>query len=94
MRQIALCLLVLSSCAPAAAPASRPVAFAPAMALDAQGVRELLAGVELELGDERAKTADAEQRVEAARTHTIIAGAFGFLFGALLTVFVTFGVNR
>lgn len=97
MRRVALLTLALTSCAHVAVPASRPVAMewpADASPLDAQGVRELLAGAELELGDERAKTAAAEQKLEHAKSNTILAGGLGFLFGALLTFFVALGVNR
>lgn len=70
MRLTAVACIALSFCGPA--PASRPVVvFAPPLpasgpvVLDEQGVRELLAGVELELGDERARTSRAEALVKA-----------------------------
>lgn len=89
MRQVAMFLLVLNSCAHAVAPASRPALPAPtgltsAVVLDEQGVRELLAGVELELGDERAKTAAAQQREAEARRWTLISGIVGAVLGAVV----------
>lgn len=52
MRSLMLSIVVLTSCAPAAAPASRPLSV---RYLDEGAVRELLAGVDLELGDLRAE---------------------------------------
>lgn len=77
-----MCSAVLISCASVGGPASRPQAAlsvpieprAPVTEPESyrlrtggdQGVREMLAGFELELGDERAKTAaEAEQRKHA-----------------------------
>lgn len=61
--------LVLQSCAHAAAPASSPVAASlPADCLDLNGQRELLAGVELEIGEQAAHLARCNvQRGAAVR---------------------------
>ncbi len=69
-----LCAAVATNCAPAVAPASRAAALASGqVVLDEQGLRDLLAGVELELGDARAETAretaareDIERRLKTA----------------------------
>lgn len=99
MRLIAWSLLALTSCASAVAPASRPApASAPApfvpdgMVLDAQGIREMLAGVELELGDGRAQVAAAEQRAVTAEEHRLLAGFIGLAVGAIIAgVLAAFG---
>lgn len=96
MRHLMLLTLALSGCASVAAPASRPVAPASApvvpdgMTCDTPCLRELLAGVELELGDERAKTAGAEQRAAAAEDKKILVGVLGAVVGAVLTVIAAF----
>lgn len=68
---LAIVILQLASlnCAPVVAPASSAPAFEQPtgpIVLDEQGVRELLAGVELELGDERAAAAGNLARAIAA----------------------------
>ena len=63
-----ICAAVLSNCAPVVAPASNPALAGPVV-LDEQGVRELLAGVALEQGDEKAKTAAATVRALSAEGH-------------------------
>jgi hypothetical protein len=95
MRHLMLLLLASTSCAPAVGAASRPVpASAPVVpdgvTCDAPCLRELLAGVELELGDERAKTAGAEQRAAAAEDKKILVGVLGAVVGAVLTVIAAF----
>ncbi len=87
MRPIALLLLVLSSCAHVAAPASRPVAaiaVPPGVTCDAECLREMLAGVEYEKGDEQAKTAEAVQRENEAKRMILVSGAAGMLVGVVL----------
>ena len=80
-------LVVLTSCASAAAPASKPVPAVTAQAdtlppLDGEGQREMLAGFELELGDERAKTAAANQRAYRAEIGAVIGTVLGLILGA------------
>lgn len=97
MRHLMLLTLALSGCASVVEPASKSVA-APAsapvvpdgMTCDTPCLRELLAGVELELGDERAKTAGAEQRASAAEDKKILVGVLGAVVGAALTVIAAF----
>jgi hypothetical protein len=89
MRLTAIFLLVLNSCALVGAPASKPALPAPTgltatlTSLDGQGQRELLAGFELELGDERAKTAAANQRAAKAEADRIVGIVLGFVVGAI-----------
>lgn len=75
MRLTLLLMLGLLSCAHVPAPAARPTSASPqadvdvplpSHGLDAQGVRELLAGFEYELGDERARTAAEKTRADYA----------------------------
>lgn len=96
MRHLMLLLVALMSCAPALGPASRPVAVAPASTpaeslppLDDRGQRELLAGFELVLGDERAKTAAADQRASDAERRTALIGVASALVATVLTILFT-----
>ncbi len=90
MRLTALFLLALTSCASAVAPASRPagslVYVPPGIVLDETGVRELLAGVELELGDRDAEVAAANQRTNIAEQKAVISGVAGAIIGALVAI--------
>lgn len=105
MRPLIASLLVLTNCATAAAPESRPAAYSPLPCLDDTGQRELLAGFELELGDERAKTAvcssklaDALEREAFERQQTVIvgiaAGVAGVAVGAAAAVLLTTAATR
>jgi hypothetical protein len=90
-----LLTLALSSCAPAVGAASNPTpASAPfvpdGVNCDSQCLRELLAGVELEKGDERAKTAEAMQRAAAAEEKKVLVGVLGAVVGAVLATIAAF----
>lgn len=85
-------LLALNSCAPAVVRASSLpscnhacISSGPVM-LDEVAVRELLAGVELELGDERAKMAAANQNLETWQKWGPIGIIIGMVIGAIAGV--------
>lgn len=62
-------MIALNACASVAAPASEPASAAatlPVDCLDVQGQRELLAGIELELGPQAAQLARCNARVSGA----------------------------
>lgn len=75
-------LVALTSCAPVVAPASRPLTE---NCLDVQGQRELLAGFELELGDERAKTAECKAEATQSKVgYALGGGILGLVIGAVV----------
>lgn len=79
-------LVALTSCASVVAPGSNASTES---CLDIRAQRELLAGVELELGDERAKTAAcrAEQRSDRVG-YAVGGGIFGVVVGGALTAII------
>lgn len=69
---------------------------APLTPLDEQAVRELLAGVELELGDERAKTYAAQLRAQdaiAQRNLAIMGACMALVIGAAAGAVITFSLT-
>ena len=99
MRSLALTLsatLLLTSCSPALISSAPVVAKAsddPLTPLDEQAVRELLAGVELELGDERSRTYAAQLRAADAihqRNLAIMGAAFAFILGGAVGAVITY----
>lgn len=101
MRLTAMLLAVLMSCAPAAGAENKPATPAAPLLpaptgltttlepLDGQGQREMIAGFELVLGDERAKTAAASQRAAQAEQAGDRKAIFSGFAGAALTAIVT-----
>lgn len=89
-------LVASMSCASVGEKASKPFA-ASQPCLDMQGQRELLAGVELEIGDARAKTAacqDKMKRMQADHTQSkVMWGVIGALLGAAVAG-VAIGATR
>lgn len=65
------------------AKANKPIA-ASLPCLNEQAQRELLAGFELELGDQKAQTIKAENRAASAEVGTLRTGLLAGLIGALL----------
>lgn len=103
MHKLALALsatLLLQQCSPAltsSAPVVARASDAPLTPLDEQAVRELLAGVELELGDERAKTHAAEMRAHNAisqRNLAIMGAALALILGGAAGAVITFGLTQ
>lgn len=103
MHKLALALsatLLLLSCSPAStssAPVVARASDAPLAPLDEQAVRELLAGVELELGDERARTHDAEMRARNAisqRNLAIMGAALALILGGAAGAVITYGLTQ
>lgn len=100
MHKLALALsatLLLTQCSPASTSSAPVVAKAndtPLTPLDEQAVRELLAGVELELGDERARTETQRARAERAVTTAIICSVLAFVVGGATGAVITFGLTR
>lgn len=92
--------LLLQCCSPASTSSAPVVAKAndtpltPLTPLDEQAVRELLAGVELELGDERARTETQRARAERAVTTAIICSVLAFVVGGATGAVITFGLTR
>lgn len=79
-------LVALTSCAHVVGPGSNAVTPG---CLDEQGQRELLAGFELELGDERAKTAACRAEKSADRVgHALGGGIIGVVVGGVLTAII------
>lgn len=102
MHRLALALsatLLLTQCSPASTSSAPVVARAndaPLAPLDETAVRELLAGVELELGDERARTHAAELRAHdaiAQRNLAIMAAAIAFILGGAAGAVITFSLT-
>lgn len=90
---LAHCNPALTSSAPVVARASEP----PLTPLDETAVRELLAGVELELGDERARTHAAQLRAHDAisqRNLAIMAAVMALVIGAGAGAVITFSLTQ
>lgn len=92
--------LLLQCCSPvstSSAPVVARASDAPLAPLDEQAVRELLAGVELELGDERARTHQAQLRAHdaiAQRNLAIMGAALAFVLGGAAGAAITFSLTQ